>query len=189
GVSIRRRSWRPVWVGPAALANELPHLFVGPVSANSDRAPLDALSLGEFVDVAAFEVVLDDSPMAGVELVERLANELVVRGLLLGTLEPGAEGRRRGSLNLGESVHQSSPSPTLSKLLLGLEASDPLRPATNRLAGPHLKLGELAVDDHQRDLNQILGVGLVEEPAEARTDRSEEHTSELQSRENLVCRL
>lgn len=99
------------------------------MSANSHRAPLDTLSLGELVDVAACKVVLDDSPMAGVELVERLANELVVRGLLLGALEPGAEGRRRRSLNLGESVHQSSPPPTLSKLLLRFEASDPPRPA------------------------------------------------------------
>src|SRR3712207_8100326 len=56
---------------------------------------------------------------------------------------------------------------------------------------------EVAVDaPHPRILVEVLGVPLGasaalgrEEPARVRVPRSEEHTSELQSRQYLVCRL
>src|SRR5690606_41022030 len=52
---------------------------------------------------------------------------------------------------------------------------DPLRLATGQLAGAPRA--------------QVRGADLGEYGVDPRTHRSEEHTSELQSRENLVCRL
>src|SRR6266511_1305850 len=43
---------------------------------------------------------------------------------------------------------------------------------------------QLAIDVRQVELDRLLG-----DPQHLRQLRSEEHTSELQSRENLVCRL
>src|SRR2546426_6457131 len=50
-------------------------------------------------------------------------------------------------------------------------------------AGPRLRAGG---EDRQGTLHRALGPG---RPARARAHRSEEHTSELQSPCNLVCRL
>src|SRR5690606_40335219 len=53
-------------------------------------------------------------------------------------------------------------------------------------------LDVVAVDGEVVDVEQQPDVGgtvLARDPVEDRDRRSEEHTSELQSRENLVCRL
>src|SRR5690606_42063281 len=51
--------------------------------------------------------------------------------------------------------------------------------------------GGIGVNERQRDHSQRIGQGMPEhgEQPPAPPARSEEHTSELQSRENLVCRL
>src|SRR5690606_41696415 len=61
-----------------------------------------------------------------------------------------------------------------------------------RLFDPHIHMTSRTTDDYQA--MYTAGVRAVVEPAfwlgQPRTSpRSEEHTSELQSRENLVCRL
>src|SRR5690606_41830343 len=52
-------------------------------------------------------------------------------------------------------------------------------PLGDFMEGEELKI----VDSHRGQMKQEIGAG------ESGDDRSEEHTSELQSRENLVCRL
>src|SRR3712207_7701554 len=64
-----------------------------------------------------------------------------------------------------------------------------LRPAVaGRLvqAAPHEPLARAARVHRERDLLVVLG---DREPPRVLADRSEEHTSELQSRQYLVCRL
>src|SRR2546421_7960417 len=55
-------------------------------------------------------------------------------------------------------------------------------PQRNRARGPnrHQRSAPQRVDDRQAVIEVVKGVGV---------DRSEEHTSELQSRSDLVCRL
>src|SRR5690606_41552883 len=51
-----------------------------------------------------------------------------------------------------------------------------------RVEFPEIEVREVGDDSHQ-------GAGEQQKPVEADEPRSEEHMSELQSRENLVCRL
>src|SRR5690606_39738003 len=51
------------------------------------------------------------------------------------------------------------------------------------------RVGQQAADVPAADVGEPGVAGLVVEQRLARLPRSEEHTSELQSRENLVCRL
>src|SRR5690606_40724292 len=56
---------------------------------------------------------------------------------------------------------------------------------------PHVKFADEAVLIGEAPSNQsyLLGDKIIEVCKKLNVDRSEEHTSELQSRENLVCRL
>src|SRR3712207_8401538 len=61
---------------------------------------------------------------------------------------------------------------------------------SQHLAGARLA-GQAVVLEHRADAARADGVGrgAAEHPDGARVGRSEEHTSELQSRQYLVCRL
>src|SRR5690606_39394225 len=66
------------------------------------------------------------------------------------------------------------------RTLLYVEASEDRR--------PHLRARALDTGE-DRALAEIAAVGTLAPLPDGRVLRSEEHTSELQSRENLVCRL
>src|SRR5690606_41642342 len=64
----------------------------------------------------------------------------------------------------------------------------------DRAGGPDvvLLLSDLLDEDDRRSLDSWVDAGgrlVVTDPGSPYAPRSEEHTSELQSRENLVCRL
>src|SRR5690606_41470466 len=79
--------------------------------------------------------------------------------------------------------------------------SFPTRRSSDLRHQPGVEDGETATEDReeveshpqQRDLcrrgGAVLGLHEVAELTDAQLERSEEHTSELQSREKLVCRL
>src|SRR5207302_3007484 len=56
-------------------------------------------------------------------------------------------------------------------------------------AALHLEVGFVEAVDHDRVAQEAIGLEDVECELAMGVPRSEEHTSELQSRENLVCRL
>src|SRR5690606_1476221 len=60
-------------------------------------------------------------------------------------------------------------------------AADPLPPVPG--------LDVAAVEPPRREVFEVPGLEIELPPAAPQAPRSEEHTSELQSRENLVCRL
>src|SRR5690606_39927348 len=60
--------------------------------------------------------------------------------------------------------------------------------ANGRASGSARYRGQELVGLSERGLNQIRGEKITMIFQEPMTSRSEEHTSELQSRENLVCR-
>src|SRR5690606_40793010 len=61
-------------------------------------------------------------------------------------------------------------------------------PGQRRRTAPRHRAGTARLSD--RDVHPVSGSGAADGRARApRRPRSEEHTSELQSRENLVCRL
>src|SRR5688572_33124788 len=69
--------------------------------------------------------------------------------------------------------------------------SFPTRRSSDPLGGERLQAGVQAVQSRldaalERGVERSNGLGVVEQ---ARRGRSEEHTSELQSQSNLVCRL
>src|SRR5690606_41250180 len=55
--------------------------------------------------------------------------------------------------------------------------------------GPAVEQGEIAKPLHARLGHDLVQVGHTQMKMRMKRGRSEEHTSELQSRENLVCRL
>src|SRR5207302_9182492 len=82
------------------------------------------------------------------------------------------------------------PYTTLFRSRLGLRGQ--LLPRRGRMveAGPLQRLGVVHEDDQVGVVRQPVQVAAERHPlAGVRGPRSEEHTSELQSRENLVCRL
>src|SRR2546430_7548755 len=70
-----------------------------------------------------------------------------------------------------------------------LEFPDPrLRTRAQPVSGFDAALGAL-IDDLLETMYGASGIGLAAHGLEQVIDRSEEHTSELQSQSNLVCRL
>src|SRR5690349_23223243 len=57
------------------------------------------------------------------------------------------------------------------------------------LVGQPLGLDAIALREHHRALDRVLELAHVAGPWVVEEQRSEEHTSELQSRRDLVCRL
>src|SRR5690606_36628299 len=174
-----RRSRRRLRGGPA---DEPPQLLVASISTGSHGAGFYALVLGEFTRVALDEIVLDDPPTGAVELFERLGNPLEP----LGPIEPRAEIRRRRPQLLGEPTGQSCQATSLPTGLLGLDPGDRANPVYEWLAGPRLEFGQLAGDDHQRDLNEIVGVGLGESPAKVGAELEGELPTQLVPRSRFA---
>ena len=157
-------------------------MLVASISTGSHGAGFYALVLGEFTRVALDEIVLDDPPIGAVELFERLGNPLEA----LGPIEPRAEIRRRRPLLLGEPTGQSFLATSLPTGLLGLDPGDRANPVYEWLAGPRLEFGQLAGDDHQRDLNEIVGVGLGESPAKVGAELEGELPTQLVPRSRFA---
>src|SRR5688572_26851472 len=68
--------------------------------------------------------------------------------------------------------------------------SDPGEPIEDRSGRLLSRPGEIGVLDPKKELpTGLFGVQIIVKRGSSRTDRSEEHTSELQSQSNLVCRL
>src|SRR5690606_40567442 len=71
----------------------------------------------------------------------------------------------------------------------GFSFTEPLEPVTRAFAELTPVVDDAAFEGYRALLQELVAsVGLPSRPAGGGT-RSEEHTSELQSRENLVCRL
>src|SRR5690606_41947552 len=93
-----------------------------------------------------------------------------------------------GALSLHDALPILAVAIELVRLMRQHQRSRVVRPSAFRLTEPH------AVRQRQRDLNRVMRMGLhaaggMPDPqAAALPERSEEHTSELQSRANLVCR-
>src|SRR5690606_42024761 len=100
-------------------------------------------------------------------------------------------------------AYLSSPHPSLLCFMTPLLLRSTLFPYTTLFRSQALRMGKRGRQSKYASSNHLLhrfavGIGLVSGhsqqlgPLAERTDeydRSEEHTSELQSRENLVCRL
>src|SRR5690606_809874 len=93
----------------------------------------------------------------------------------LGRGSAAAAGFRRAAM-----VDPSAPEPSINLGILAGEAGD--HEAVVRTGGRVLSIRPGLVDVQIRSAAALLALGRPD-------DRSEEHTSELQSRENLVCRL
>src|SRR3712207_9434791 len=76
---------------------------------------------------------------------------------------------------------------------LGSFSSIPIRPPPSvplqAAAAPHVRVGDEHGGDEQDHLHQREHAERVERHRVRQQERSEEHTSELQSRQYLVCRL
>src|SRR5690606_40780104 len=77
--------------------------------------------------------------------------------------------------------------PKMSPVMTGLSV---VRPANTETGMSETRTNSrLPCGDRELDLSRTHVMGILNMTPDSFSDRSEEHTSELQSRENLVCRL
>lgn len=168
---LRRRISRRL----ASRANEPSQFPMRPTATGSHGADLDVLPLGQVAGAAVSQVTLDDPAKATVELGDPLLEQLEVGE----SIEPRAEIRRRRALVVGEHGRQPVSSALLPKCLANLGAGDRPDPVAERLAVADLELGQLAVDDHERDLCEVPGIILAEPRTKERDEIGGEPPTEL----------